>query len=233
MTFDTARISARAGNGNSTPPASIADLPCSASSTRICSTIARDSTVGCGQLIQMAIQMLFDLTLGFGHEAETHAIAQTARCEADCQCACIPERIQQTWTRIERFEAFGGPRQMILFFDGSMIKHGPQRRRPGSEFLSLVKRLGAHLADVVHTHQTGRMRAFRRREFAGSAADSCGTGNGRLIRDTPVIERKPRSNSLINSSRNIQHPLIRQPPRRTDRPVRQGFAGQNRLTRRP
>jgi Outer membrane protein (porin) len=118
---------------------------------------------------------------------------------------------------------------MILFFDGSVIKHGPQRRRPGREFLSLVKRLGAHLADVVHTHQTGRMARSAGESSAGSAADSCGTGNGRLIRDTPVIERKPRSNSLINSSRNIQHSLIRQPPRRADGSARQGFAGQNRL----
>ncbi|MDE1171429.1 MAG: hypothetical protein PW734_09520 [Verrucomicrobium sp.] len=116
---------------------------------------------------------------------------------------------------------------MIFFLDCRAIEHGSQRRRPGREFLSLVERLGADLADVVHAHQTSRVRALGRVTIPAleSAADSCGTGNGRLIRDTPVIERKPRSNSLINSSRNIQHSLIRQPPRRVDRSPRQGFAG--------
>ena len=44
--FFTARlafISERTGNGNSTPPRSVADLACEISSVRICSTTARDS----------------------------------------------------------------------------------------------------------------------------------------------------------------------------------------------
>ena len=162
MTFDTARISARAGNGNSTPPASIADLPCSASSTRICSTIARDSWSAAGNVVQMAVEMLLHLTLGFGHEAEADAVAQAPCREADRERAGVPERIQQTGTRVERFETFGSPREMIFFLDRGVIEHGPQRRRSGREFLSLVERLRADLADVIHAHQSSRVRTLRR-----------------------------------------------------------------------
>jgi hypothetical protein len=56
---------------------------------------------------------------------------------------------------------------MIFLFDGGVIEHGPQRRRPGRKLLSLVKRLGAHLADMVYTHQASRMRALGWRKLDG------------------------------------------------------------------
>ncbi|GJH38637.1 hypothetical protein CBA19CS91_37790 [Paraburkholderia hospita] len=44
------------------------------------------------------------------------------------------------------------------------------------------------------------------------------------MRDTPVIERKPRSNSLINSSSSILASTTRRPERFAQTLVQQGFA---------
>jgi hypothetical protein len=54
---------------------------------------------------------------------------------------------------------------VIFFFDGSAIEHGAQRRRTGRKFLSLIKRLRADLADVIHAHQSGRVSTLRWRQF--------------------------------------------------------------------
>ena len=96
-----------------------------ASSTRICSTIARDSWSAAGRLVQMAVEMLLHLALGFSHEAEADAVADAPCREADCERAGVPERIQQAGTRIERLETLGGPREMIFFLDRGAIRTRP------------------------------------------------------------------------------------------------------------
>ena len=73
----------------------------------------------------MAIQMVFHLSLCFGHEAKTHAIAETTRDKSNSQRAGIPERIEQARPGIERFEATRGPREVIFFLtDADLMTNG-------------------------------------------------------------------------------------------------------------
>ncbi|WP_420984149.1 hypothetical protein ACOIY0_22365 [Burkholderia contaminans] len=56
---------------------------------------------------------------------------------------------------------------MIFLLAGGFLEHRLRRRRTRREFLRLIQRLRADLADVVHAHQPGGMRTLRRRQLGG------------------------------------------------------------------
>ena len=51
--------------------------------------------VGHRQALEMVRKMTLDLPLGLDHEAERVAIAEATCYRAECQCAAIPDRIEQ------------------------------------------------------------------------------------------------------------------------------------------
>ena len=113
--------------------------------------------VGRGQALQMALQMCFDLPLGFHHKTQAHAVAtQPARQQADAKSPCVPQGIEQRGACAKRFEALFGPGQVIGFFGRCCGKMRAQRRVRRGKGLGAVKGLRADLTHMVHPHQRAR-----------------------------------------------------------------------------
>src|SRR5690606_35319698 len=108
-----------------------------------------------GQPVEVAGQVLFDLALGFGDEAERPAIAEDAARGADQPRAGEPERAEQARRGLELAQALFAPGEVIALLVGGV----PQvRRRLGAlrdRRMTFVQALRRDLAGVVHTHEGG------------------------------------------------------------------------------
>ena len=187
------RISARTGNGTSPPPA----VNRRRGVRGFIGAHLLDDRARClvvrRQRRHMAVEMLFDLTLGFRHEAETRAVAKLSRRQS-------PWRGNPCTTAGSAgSDANPGPASAAMSRRDGLLPRAPRRSKPrlsavdfGREFLRLIQRLRAHLADVIHAHQRRRMRLFFGGRVLGASAgdadssactDGVSTGIGRDIRD--------------------------------------------------
>src|SRR5450830_1218602 len=74
--------------------------------------------------------------------------------------AGIPQWIEQTSMRAQFMQPLCGPGQMIFFLNAGMRKLLLQGSRLCKPSLRIVKRLSAHLAHMIDTHQAGTMALF-------------------------------------------------------------------------
>ena len=105
-------------------------------------------------------QGIFDLALGFDHEAQAARVAQVGRHGAHYIGARIPQRIEERGLRAQFLQPLGGPGQVVFFLARGLRELRAHRVALGKARLRLVQRLGAHLADVVHPHQAGAVALF-------------------------------------------------------------------------
>ena len=109
---------------------------------------------------QVFIEMAFDLSLGFDHEAEAHAVAQQSSRGTDRERAGIPEWIQQARARIELFQSGFAPGEMVGFFVCCFQEQCACRGGAGYQCLAVVKRLRSDFAGVIHAHEGGGVALF-------------------------------------------------------------------------
>ncbi len=148
--------------------------------------------VGYGDLFQMAIQVLLDLVLGLGDEAQADPVARAPRRPADGKRARVPERVEQAGTRAELAQPFGAPAKVVFFLARRLIHLGANLRRARGQLLGLVKGLRADLAHVVDAHEPSHVAALRLVEAlrigrkrlgrigAAGAGDACDRAQGHI-----------------------------------------------------
>src|SRR5262249_18815174 len=109
------------------------------------------------EAVEVPLQVLLDLSLGFGQEPEVPALAEPARQQAHGERARMPKRLQEACTPAELPDTLGTPSEMIAFLVRRVDERflDPLVRR--SDGLTLVQRLGANLAAMVYPHQGGRV----------------------------------------------------------------------------
>jgi hypothetical protein len=122
-----------------------------------------------GQSLQMAVQVLFDLPFGLGHEAQADARTQPARKQPDAEGACIPKRVEQTGAVAQFLQSASRPGQVVGFLACRPLELALQSSIVRGQRLGVVQRLGAYLADMVDAHQRGRQPALLGCEFRGIA----------------------------------------------------------------
>lgn len=104
------------------------------------------------QLIEMTIQMMLHLTLGFRHESKADTIADPASQPADGKRASVPQWIEQTGAGTDFVETFRAPAEMVLLFARRLRHRRTDLRRTRSQLLRLVKRLRTNLANMIDAH---------------------------------------------------------------------------------
>jgi hypothetical protein len=109
----------------------------------------------------MLAEMRFDLTLGLDDKAEAEPIADKARCGTDRVGACVPQRIEQARPAVELLQTFAAPREMIGFLGRGSEHARALRVVVRDRGLTEIQRLRAHFADVIDTHEPGRVTARR------------------------------------------------------------------------
>ncbi len=105
----------------------------------------------------MPVEMLLDLPLGLGHEAETHFVAGARGEQANGERSAVPQRIQQADAPAQLLDAPLSPGEVIRLFAGGPLEQGPQPRISRSQCLRIVERLRAHLSNMIDAHQCRRM----------------------------------------------------------------------------
>ena len=109
------------------------------------------------ELVEMALQMAYDLAFGFFDKTETPVISQSRRRQAYCERAREPEKVQPAGHRIEFREALTAPTKMIAFLPGCFEQGRARWVVSRQARLSDIKRLGAHFTGMIHPHQASRV----------------------------------------------------------------------------
>ena len=107
------------------------------------------------QCLQMLIEVAFNLALGFGHEPETHSVAERTRKSADGEGSSVPERVEQTRTAVEFAQALLAPGEVIAFFFGSVAQRLAYFCLARGQRLTLIQRLRRDLTCMVDSHESG------------------------------------------------------------------------------
>ena len=107
------------------------------------------------KLVQVALQMAYDLAFGFFNETKTPVVSQSRRRQAHGERAREPEKVQPAGHRIELRKAFTAPTKMIAFLPGCFEHRQARSFISRQARLSDIERLGAHFAGMVHPHQAG------------------------------------------------------------------------------
>src|SRR5712691_12088619 len=100
-------------------------------------------------------KMLFDLTLGFGEKREVPLVAQRSGGSTDGKRAGVPNRVQQAEATPQLTNPVRAPREMIFLFLGRLQQSALRLLVARRQRLPLIKRLSAHLPDMIHAHKRG------------------------------------------------------------------------------
>jgi hypothetical protein len=131
------------------------------------------------QPVEMTVEVGLDLPLGLGHEAETGSVASTAGEHADGESTGIPHRVEQRRAPAEFGDALARPGEVVAFFAGRLAQASPQGLVGGDRCLPVVQSLGAHLTDVIDSHEGGGQPAFVGAEIlVGQAKRGARAGSG-------------------------------------------------------
>ena len=103
--------------------------------------------------IQMALQVLLHLALGFGHESQAGLVADQAGQQAYREGSCIPERIKPAGPSREFRQSRLAPGQMIGLLPAGCQEHFAHPGVTGGQCLAVIEPLCGDLAGVVHPHQ--------------------------------------------------------------------------------
>jgi hypothetical protein len=112
------------------------------------------------QLLQVPGQVLLDLAFGLRQKGKVPSIAQRSGTNAHGECASVPNWVQQARPAIQLTDPVQAPRQMILLLLCSLLKRRTCVLIACRQRLSLVERLRAYLAYMVHAHEAGSMPAL-------------------------------------------------------------------------
>jgi hypothetical protein len=118
------------------------------------------------QLLEVTLQMTFDLPLRFSDEAEAGAVAHQRGEGANAEGSRIPERVQHARAAAQLLEAGLAPGQVVGFLAGGIEHELPDPGISREQGLGVVQRLRGHFPGVVHPHQGGGF-AFGLRRKAG------------------------------------------------------------------
>ena len=110
--------------------------------------------------------MRLDLAFGLHHEAQADRIPDPGRYGAHHIGARVPQGIQDARLRTQFVQALRAPGQVVFFFLAGFFELRAQLRRVGETGLRIVQRLGAHFADMIHTHQARAVTAIGIGQFA-------------------------------------------------------------------
>ena len=106
------------------------------------------------QAVHVAGQVRLDLALGLDHETQAQAVAaQAPGQQTDAEGAGVPERVEQRGAVAQLVQALARPGQVIGFLARGGVQVAAQLGIGRAQRLRRVKRLRAHLADVIDSHQ--------------------------------------------------------------------------------
>ncbi len=145
----------RIGNGSGNAPASCAIAPWRASSSRICSTIARLFASFAGKRSMCAVRCSSTWRSVSTTKPRFARSPGDACGDADRERARVPQRIQERGPRVELGEPRLRPREMVLFLARRVRVARPNVRVARNERLRGVERLRAHFSRVIDAHQSG------------------------------------------------------------------------------
>src|SRR5690349_15878209 len=96
------------------------------------------------QLFEMALQMAFDLALGFGHEPEARTVSEQRREGADAEGSRIPERVEHAGSAAQLLEPGFAPGEMVGLLASRAEHEFPDFGVAREQRLGVVQRLRGH-----------------------------------------------------------------------------------------
>jgi hypothetical protein len=120
-----------------------------------------------GQAVEMCVEMLGYLALGFGQKAEAELVPGKSGSRTDGERTEIPQRCQPAGSAAELFDARTAPGEMIAFLLSCSQQRIALSRITRKHGLTPVERLRSYFTAMVHTHQASALRALVSAESVG------------------------------------------------------------------
>jgi hypothetical protein len=118
------------------------------------------SCVRGGQSLEVAAEMVGDLTLGFLDESERPAVSEDAAGSTYRESARIPQRLQAARDGAEFRQTLLAPAQMVEFLERRRPHVFGDRIAAGDRSMALIQTLCCYLARVIDPHQPCGMSAL-------------------------------------------------------------------------
>ena len=124
----------------------------------------------------MLRQVLADQFFGRGHEPEADLVVDGTRCCTEGEARHVEQRIEQAGIGIQLDESCIAPGQVVDLFLGGQLHLRARFGQTRREALTLIERLGTHLAGVIDAHQaSGVLTLFVADRFVMDVARRRGT----------------------------------------------------------
>ena len=107
------------------------------------------------QIIEVAFEVLNDLALGLGDEAQAPLITENAAHRTNRVSTGVPEGTEFAWFFAEFLDALLTPRKVIVLLGGRFLHLLFDTRVPGNRGMTLVQGLRRYLAGVIDAHEPG------------------------------------------------------------------------------
>ena len=105
------------------------------------------------QLIEVTLEMTFDLALSLGDEAQAGAVPEQCGERADAEGSRIPEGVEYAGSATQFLEPGFAPGEVIGFIARRVEHEFPDLGISREQCLGVVERLGGHLARMIHAHE--------------------------------------------------------------------------------
>lgn len=109
------------------------------------------------QSLEMAVEVVANLLLGFPNETEAPLVTENPACRSNRKRTGIPQWRQPADVLAEFADALLAPRQVVEFLVRRMPHLFFDRPVASDRRVPVVQRLGRNLAGVIDAHQAGRM----------------------------------------------------------------------------